>query len=102
MAKKTTPVKAKPRRLLGADKVVGIFADAYLIAHSGSAYSLYFFQSQFESPAVGGGDSIRLQSTDFTCVARIALSESSFDKLLKAMQDNREATRQAKAKSKTE
>lgn len=88
---KHTPKDPKRPRYSDAEKIVAIFADTHVIAHSGNAFTLYFFQSQV-LPETIGEDTSQAQPSEYTCVARIAMSDRTFDGLLRAMAKNRGVT----------
>jgi len=97
MAKYKSPrlQASKALKFVGTEAVLGLFADAYIVTHtSDKSHSLFFFQSQL--PPIAGTEGItqtgQVGPTTQKCVARIGMSEPTFDRLLKAMAENRGAT----------
>lgn len=81
----------KELEFYGMDQVPAVFADGYLVARSGSAYTLYFFQSQL--PDTVTGEPTTTYGKRHKCVGRIVLTnEDSVDKFLGVLAKNRGAT----------
>ncbi|MEK6289078.1 MAG: hypothetical protein AABO57_25440 [Acidobacteriota bacterium] len=108
MAKHTakSPAVSKTIKYSGAEKVVSIFADNYVIAHKGTSATLYFFQAQFSrltgtqatGTAPGYSQQVRASDAEYQCVSRVAMDSATFDGLLRAMAKNRGLTLQPEKK----
>jgi hypothetical protein len=82
----------KKMEFYGMDQVPAVFVDGHIVAKAGSAYTVYFFQSQLPDP-IGSDEGQVTYGTRHKCVGRIVLAnDDSFDKFLVALAKNRGAT----------
>lgn len=84
--------KDTPTEFYGMDQVLGVFADAFMVAKSDGAYTLYFFQSQLPDKLSDEGQNITY-GRGHKCVGRIVLAnQDTLDKFLGLLAKNRGAT----------
>jgi hypothetical protein len=78
----------KQPEFYGMDQVLAVFADVYVVAQSGGAYTLYFFQSQLPETVEGVGQT-KTYGTRYKCVGKVVLaSKASLDKFLEVVKKN--------------
>jgi hypothetical protein len=95
----TMAANDKQPEFYGMDQVLGVFADAFMVAKSDGAYTLYFFQSQL--PDRSGEAQATAYGTKHKCVGRIVLAnQDTLAKFLGLLAKNCGATIQLPGSSK--